>query len=129
MTREQYSTMEDLVVARWYRRYPMVGHHGLCVGADESFNDMCRSVLMCKVVGHPGPAPTELESYRYVDDRRPRAPYLARNSHIVRDCQVIIAAPRTATEEMRSGTWQTVRLARRAGKQLIVVMPEGTINE
>lgn len=46
---------------------------------------------------------------------------LARNREIVRDVDVLIAAPRTDREELRSGTWSTVRYARRKGIPVIML--------
>jgi hypothetical protein len=45
--------------------------------------------------------------------------YLARDGEIARRCDIGIAAPRTDKEEIRSGTWATVRRMRTAGKPVI----------
>ena len=44
--------------------------------------------------------------------------YLARNDRIVASSDVLVAFPRTENEELRSGTWATIRRARRAGIQI-----------
>jgi hypothetical protein len=41
--------------------------------------------------------------------------YMNRNERMVLYADKLIAFPETATEEMRSGTWATIRRARRAG--------------
>jgi hypothetical protein len=64
-----------------------------------------------KIVGHP----CTLEDQRAhcdVDERRPLRPPLVRNRNIVDACTILTAAPRSTAEELRSGTWSTVRYAR-----------------
>ena len=46
---------------------------------------------------------------------------LARNRRIVARCDVLVAAPRTNEEELRSGTWMTVRAAHKAGKPVVML--------
>lgn len=36
-------------------------------------------------------------------------------------CSVLVVAPRTDKEELRSGTWATVRYARKAGKPIVML--------
>lgn len=48
-------------------------------------------------------------------------PPLVRNRDIVRDVEVLIAAPRHDREEKRSGTWATVRYARQARKPVVML--------
>lgn len=57
----------------------------------------------------------------------PEEPPLERNKTMVERCRVLIACPATAAEEQRSGTWATVRHARRTGKPHIIINPDGTI--
>jgi hypothetical protein len=37
----------------------------------------------------------------------------------------LLAAPRTKTEEQRSGTWATIRYARKLGRQVCLLWPDG----
>jgi hypothetical protein len=46
---------------------------------------------------------------------------LARDRVIAGKCHVMIAAPRTDKEEIRSGTWATVRYTREAGKPVVML--------
>lgn len=57
---------------------------------------------------------------------REPAEYLDRNHAIVDECSVLIAAPRSLTEEQRSGTWATVRYARKMGRPVVILDPEVT---
>lgn len=43
---------------------------------------------------------------------------------IVRMCTHLIAAPRTLEEERRSGTWATIRYAKRCGRPVMILAPE-----
>jgi predicted Rossmann fold nucleotide-binding protein DprA/Smf involved in DNA uptake len=53
-------------------------------------------------------------------------PYLERNHAIVNESDFLIAAP-DGPETLRSGTWATVRYARKVGKRVLVIMPNGEI--
>lgn len=44
--------------------------------------------------------------------------YMKRNDALVEHCDVLLAFPRTTQEQLRSGTWSTVRRARKAGKEV-----------
>jgi hypothetical protein len=44
--------------------------------------------------------------------------YMKRNDELVAQCDVLLAFPRSAKEELRSGTWATIRRARKAGKEI-----------
>jgi predicted Rossmann fold nucleotide-binding protein DprA/Smf involved in DNA uptake len=44
--------------------------------------------------------------------------YMKRNDELVAQCDVLLAFPRSAEEELRSGTWATIRRARKAGKEV-----------
>lgn len=44
--------------------------------------------------------------------------YMARNDRIVAYSDVLLAWPLTAVEELRSGTWATIRRARKQGKEV-----------
>lgn len=46
------------------------------------------------------------------------ASYMERNDFMVADCTALIAFPYTLAEELRSGTWATIRRARRARRSI-----------
>ena len=98
-------------------------HHGDCVGADAEFHQLCRFHGLW-IVGHP-PLNSSRRAWCQFDAIMPEAEYLERNRAIVDACSVLFAAPREPNEQARSGTWSTVRAARRAGKPHIVIMPNG----
>jgi predicted Rossmann fold nucleotide-binding protein DprA/Smf involved in DNA uptake len=59
----------------------------------------------------------------------PQQPYLVRNETIVKQSQVLLAAPRTSKDEQRSGTWHTIRYARKMKRKIYIVMPDGVIRK
>ena len=42
---------------------------------------------------------------------------------------MLIACPASADEELRSGTWATIRYARRKLKRIYLILPDGTVQE
>ena len=94
-------------VIRWLR--PGEFHHGGAVGADMQAAAALEAMLnlvvwQSTIVVHPA-------------GRQP----LMRNRAIVAACDILIAAPETDTEQLRSGTWATVRYARQAVKPVIML--------
>ena len=101
---------------------PVRGHHGGCVGADAAFHEMCTQRGMF-VVLHP-PKDSRKQQVIIADEVRPRYPYLVRNHHIVGATDLLIAVPGTIHEVLRSGTWATVRYARKIGRRVIIILPQ-----
>lgn len=56
-----------------------------------------------------------------------RMPPLARDRLMVRLIHGLIACPRTDKEELRSGTWATVRYAREIGLPIYIIRGNGSI--
>jgi len=56
-------------------------------------------------------------------------PYLDRNQDIVDGADILIAAPNEDKEIVRSGTWSTVRYARKSKKKIILVLRSGEVIE
>lgn len=111
-----------------YAQFGAFLHHGDCVGADAHMHEFARLFDM-KIVVHP-PNRNSLRAFCLLKDGdkiMSSKPYLIRNRDIVDQTQVLIAAPRTMTELLRSGTWSTVRYARRLKRLIIVVWPDGTV--
>ncbi len=53
--------------------------------------------------------------------------YLIRNANIVRATEYLIAMPAHHSEVRRSGTWATIRSARRQGKTTYIIDPGGLL--
>lgn len=105
--------------------------HGDCIGSDCEFDYLC-AIRSINIIAHP----CDIEAKRahceelhaeypyYFHARAPRPP-LERNQTIVDEVDVLIVAPAGFEEEVRSGTWATVRRARRRGIPIFIVLPDG----
>ena len=87
-------------------------HHGDCIGFDAQAHDAAVA-LGIKTIAHP-PAHEAARAFKDADDTRMVRGYLDRNKVIVSEADFLIAAP-DGPEVIRSGTWSTVRHARRTG--------------
>lgn len=96
-------------------------HHGDCVGADRQADAVARA-LGITVVIHPPSDPKKRAFCAQKDDVvwEP-LPYMERNRDIVESCNLLAAAPLGDREVVRSGTWSTVRYARRSGREVVIL--------
>ncbi len=106
-------------------------HHGGCAGADsEAHGIALRKPGRGTVFIHPsnlrGAQAACPGSPQRVIRFKPRDP-LIRNRDIVDSVDILIACPRTDTEELRSGTWATVRYARAKEIPIIIIYPDGKV--
>jgi hypothetical protein len=100
-------------------------HHGLCVGGDADGHQIAREFGYW-IVGHP-PTSAALRANLSCDEMRPAKPYLVRNKHIVDETIALIAAPSEPEEQPRGGTWSTVRYARKIGRPVVLILPNGQV--
>lgn len=102
---------------------PEFFHHGDCIGADAMAHAMVREhAPRCRIVIHP-PDDARLRAYCDGDEILEPQPYAVRNLAIVAACDELAATPKGRIEELKGGTWMTVRMARRAGKLVHMVWP------
>jgi len=105
---------------------PVAVHHGDCVGADADFHKLCRHQGI-PIVIHP---PTQDRARAMCNGPNvtilPPQHYLVRNRGIIDACNVMVAAP-AGPEVVRSGTWSTVRYAKKKGKTVYLILPSGVI--
>jgi len=107
--------------------FRVVGHHGDCVGADAEFHELLLANWDgAYIVGHI-PTNDSDRAFCAFDEARPPLPYMRRNAEIVKAANVMIAAPPTMEPQERGGTWRTIGLARKAKKDLVVVLPDGSV--
>lgn len=123
-TQRGMTQVQAVAVATVLRQLqPLEGHHGMCIGADAQFNDLCGGLGILRV-GHP---PTNLNRVAIgleIDVEWQPRPYLDRNRDIAFTTAELLAAPR-GPEIRRSGTWSTVRYARELGKRITICWPDG----
>lgn len=100
---------------------PIEFHHGDCVGADEEAHNIVTDYGI-RVVIHPPDISSKRAFCKGVGVRvLGKKGYIARNHDIVDACDVLIAAPKHDVEELRSGTWATIRYARKLGKRVVIL--------
>ena len=118
MTEDQKATVERLLSIR-----PTELHHGDCIGCDADAHYIALQFKI-PIIGHPPDFPGQRMFLHYAEKREEK-PYLERNHDIVDETDILIACPEQAEEIMRSGTWATVRYARKVGKAVLVIYPSG----
>ena len=128
MTVPQMEVIEDLL----RNRTEWKAHgNGLCLGADTQMftlvlnlrPDMARK-------GFPSDIPTAQARHYYdqCHELDPIRPPLERNQVMVDWATgggLLLATPKEKVEQLRSGTWATVRYARKADLPIIFVFPDG----
>ena len=120
MTPPQLDAVRDVL-----RRRQGWLHHGDCLGADKQAHDIGRA-LGLRIACHPPVNPT-LRAFCECDLVHQPLAYMARNHAIVHVSAEVVAAPAEMGEVMKSGTWATVRHARKLGKMVTIVYPDGTL--
>jgi hypothetical protein len=96
-------------------------HHGDCIGADEQAHDIARG-LNINVYIHP-PIVQFARAFK-TGTMYPAKSFIERNHDIVDSCDLLIATPNTRKEKLRSGTWATVRYARKQHKAIKIIYPD-----
>lgn len=106
-------------------------HHGDSLGADDEFHSW---ILMydnrpITIVIHPPNNSHKRAFCRFSGNLivREEKPYLDRNRDIVAETDILVATPKEYVEVQRSGTWATIREARRQRKPVYIVYPDGEI--
>lgn len=111
-------------------------HHGCATGADESAHEIALTIPGILIHGHPGYGTGGRAPYRMAirpgefATLYPELPYRERNLAIVSATRLLLACPRYPEQDARSarsGTWQTIRFARRAQIPVIILTPTGGI--
>lgn len=131
MSFEQKNSTFDLFEKLRLEKGAVSLHHGVCIGADAQAHNLWKS-LGGTTVGHPGHDKSNRSPKRAnvsCDAGFPSKPYLDRNLDIIIACDLLVATPQTTEEEVRSGTWFTIRRAKAAGKRVIIVFPGGDLSE
>ena len=100
-------------------------HNGDCIQADAIAARLWQE-MGGKVVLHPPEDPKKrafIEADYYFDPR----PYLERNKDIVNLSRTLIAVSHGMTEDARSGTWATIRYAKKMCRPCQIILPNGEI--
>ena len=126
MNRKQISELKSLLSSFSIEEF----HHGDCVGSDKQANDIIKAMKILKdqkskIVLHP-PKYKKYRAYCRADISHKPEAYLIRNRQIVDATEILVATP-CDKEKLRSGTWSTVRYARKLKKLIYIIMPDGQV--
>lgn len=99
--------------------------HGDCIGGDEEVHYIFQRLLPKAKIRI---RPCDLKDQRafcigFHEEFDPEPP-LVRNKKIVDDCHILFGLPGEQDEVIRSGTWSTIRYAKRSGKPGFIIYPE-----
>jgi len=123
MTYRQKSSFEKLIKMIYVSEF----HHGDCVGADtEAQNIVKKESTAIAIHIHPPKDPSR-RAFNKSDYIFEEKEYLERNHDIVDAANVLIATPKTFIEQQRSGTWATIRYARKMRKSIFIIKPDGAV--
>jgi hypothetical protein len=106
-------------------------HHGDCIGADSQAAGIAKQ-LGYYLIAHPGhPKDKTNTMYRaftkFNDEVLETKPFIDRDHDIVDASTHMIATP-AGEEQVRSGTWTTVRYALKREKPVHIILPPVKLN-
>lgn len=136
-TREGLTEQQkDALRQVFLRLRPTEFHQGCCVGGDEQATELLRDLsyaedlLLIRTVAYPCTLWGLVSKKAWELSTEVRFPEetLKRNRDIVDAVGHLVACPK-GPEEQRSGTWSTVRYARKQKKPITVIWPDGTLTE
>jgi hypothetical protein len=127
MSRKQYEGTETTVSILSMLANVTHFHHGDCKGADEEADGIARK-YDCVIHIHPPENNTHRACcYQTGDYLSKEKPYLTRNEDIVKEVQVLIAAP-FEMDKKKGGTWHTIEQARKKGIPIIIIDHKGNFH-
>lgn len=141
-TREGMTAAQLRALADWLTRHALREfHHGAAIEADEQAVGLVRNQRIdvpeapgpydwWRVIAHPSDLKdqTSQKALEWSDRRMDPLPPLVRNRNIVIcGADVLLAAPKEHLEIVRSGTWATVRFARKVGRPVVLFLPSGFV--
>jgi hypothetical protein len=129
---------EEAFIALFGTLCAKVFHHGACVGSDAlAAHHVVELFASVTIIAHPGRSAfggdneyLDRESLRFAFEVRPEKRHFARNRDIVNETAVLIATPGNGdpiTPATKGGTAYTVNYARKLGRPIAIVRPDGTV--
>ncbi len=138
LTIEQSASLEKLLTPLKYDGGRPIFHHGACKGAD-SYAATVAYGLNYDVIAHPGKSahggdnewlcPIALEHSTEVRETKN---HFARNRDIVNETDLLVACPNhlgAITKDTKGGTAYTIQYARKLGKPVFIVRPDGMVEQ
>lgn len=125
MTADQKRILEGILVSKYspIAYLPSEFCHGDCKGADAEAHDIAEKHGYRIHLFPPSIVTQRAWCEAWI--REPPQPYSIRNQNIVRHCDILIACPKEFAEQIRSGTWMTVRYAIYKRKPYMIIWPDG----
>jgi hypothetical protein len=115
------SKFRDYLLEYWFL------HHGDCIGGDDEADTIGKEYNAHRII-HPPLNPikrafcnTKGGDYSIL----PEKDYIPRNHDIVDSVSKLIACPKEKEEQLRSGTWATIRYARKKKLPIFIIYPNG----
>lgn len=110
-------------------------HHGACKGADAEAARLVRYIDPDSfIVAHPGKSAgggdnewLDQESVADANEVRETQTHFARNRTIVDETDILVACPGDMIEQLRGGTWYTIGYARKVGRHVVIIWPDGRV--
>jgi hypothetical protein len=107
-------------------------HHGDCTGGDEYFHQLIMLQYSHAIIHVHSPKNESNRAFvpiRLKDVLHPPKDYLLRNKDIIEQSTTLIGCPGSMTFSLRSGSWWTIEAAKKANKHVIVILPNGTVEQ
>lgn len=102
-------------------------HHGDCIGSDEEFHNILELLgHKLNIIIHPPKNDSKRAFCKGGIILEPK-PYLERNKDIVDESDILLATPAENNEQIRSGTWSTIRYGHKRKKQVFIIYPNGVM--
>lgn len=101
--------------------------HGDCVGADRDGWTIATALGWSTEAWPAANVHPHLRARTASDIVRNPLPPLERDRLLVEWCDLLIATPGEPEEILRSGTWATIRHARRLARPIILIYPNGQV--
>ena len=99
--------------------------HGDAIGADAIGHNIAVE-LGYHIIIYP-PTNPHYRAFCQSDNIEPTADYIKRNHNFVDRSTLLLAVPNGNKEMLRSGTWATVRYARKKGIEIRILYPDGRV--
>jgi len=100
-------------------------HHGDCIGGDNEVATLFAE-YGTYIIAHPGNSGNRRANCTVNNRVYPPLENLVRNRVIVDSCDLLLGFPLSLDETERSGTWYTIRYAKKRKVRVIIVGPNGS---
>lgn len=122
MSEEQKKSFDE-IISDFFDKYEKIEfHHGDCIGSDKDAHEILNKFYYNNyiVIIHP-PKTSTKRAFCLGNIILDTKDYIQRNHDIVDSTEILIVAPKTNREELRSGTWSTWRYAKKKKKEIILL--------